>query len=128
MKNKNENDVIETLARIDEKLTTIGFTKSSSKGVRLYILGDNFFNKTKRFARFEVRSYKKALLISALTATAVKGHDVVSKIDWAFSKKVSTEDFGKVAKDVINELIKNMKTKSMSKNAKPIKNIETRKH
>lgn len=100
----------ETLDYIDNELTKMGFKKKRpGDGWRIFTLGDNYFDVTKRFARFEIRLVKNKVSLSAMTATAVKERDRVSKIDWALSKRVSRDDVLSTAKKMIRDLKTNMK-------------------
>lgn len=113
----NENtrrEVIDTLKQIETKMLANGFKKhKAEKGWRIYVLGDNFFQLTTRFARLEIRNYGGKIIVSAMTASSIKGGDMVSRIDWAETKKLMPENFAPNAKKIVTNLFVNMKGKSV---------------
>lgn len=111
------SDDIQTIA---EELKRTGFkTSKPGNGWRIFSIGDNYFDLTKKFARFEIRLLQNGkIMISAMVAVATNERDRISKITWAESKKVSKDDFFKKASKLLRDLKQNMTQKSESKNAK----------
>lgn len=102
----------EVLQHIDLRLRRAGFSKvPTTKGNRIYTIGDNYFNITKRFARFSIHYANKKYSIAAITAVATRGGDRVSRIDWAESAKVTAEKFDTVAMRIMNNLLTQCKQK-----------------
>jgi len=100
----------QALTLIRTKLKEFGFEKKKlGDQWELWTLGDNFFDKTNRYARFEMRGYPKKIMVSALTATATKNSSVVSQIDWSKTVKVPLSDFAKEALPLFSTMIKSMK-------------------
>ena len=103
----------EVMAHIEQKLKDAGFKKTFvSKGQRVYSIGDNYFVKTKRFARYSVTLFKGKFAIAAMTAIAVPNNKTqVSKMDWVESARVGADKFDTTAMRICNNLLVKVKQK-----------------
>ena len=103
----------EVLAHIEQKLKAAGFKKTFvSKGQRVYSLGDNYFEKTERFARYSITLHNKKYSIAAMTAIAIKGgRERVSRMDWVESARVGLDKLDTTAMRICTNLLAKVRQK-----------------
>ena len=114
------------LQHIDELLIKSKFKKTFvAKGQRVYALGDNGFEKTKRFARFSIVHRNEKYSISAMTAVADTsgGNGSVSRMDWVESAKVSESKFDEIALKICMHLLAQIRKKARQRDDKHRVNI-----
>lgn len=100
--------MIEVMQEVEATLKSHSFKKvHSSKGQRVWSLGDNHLTKTALFARFSMLVVDKKINCAALIARKVKGDKTInSEITWAKSFCATRAKFPKLVLLLLAALVK----------------------